>query len=133
MKVFSSIDNGLLLDDGNTYTTTQNIGQVDGSDAVIDLGTDFERYPELALVVALGALDNANADETYQINLRFASDAAITTDVVNHELDLDRDTDSNKTKVIVTSAKQRYCAVQFVLGGTTPSLQVLKADLTGLG
>ncbi len=132
MKTFTSIDNELLLDDGNTYTSTQNIGQVSASDAVIDLGTDYARYPEFSATVELGAVDNANADETYVLNLRFSSDSAVTADVVDHELELDRDTASNKTFVFATQAKQRYVSFQFVLNGTSPSLQVLKADLTGL-
>lgn len=131
MKSFPSIDNDLLLDDGNTYTATQNIGQVNAGNAVIDLGADYARYPEFQCVTYLGTLDDANADETYQINLRFASDSGITADVVDHELDV-ANSASNTVQTIATSAKQRYVAVQFVLGGTTPSMQILNCQLTGL-
>lgn len=126
MILRAGIDSELQLDDGHTYTST-NAGTVDSSAGIIDLGTDYANYPVVLAHFDISAIDTASGNETYDIQVEMASATGFST--VTSEV-IERITAAGQHTYAFVP-KDQYVRANFTLGGTTPSITVDYAYLTG--
>ena len=129
----ATFDAELHLEDGDAAVTATGVGQVGGSDKVYKVVPDdgigtSGQGPEVKYdwLTDVEAVDNGDADETYELVLQGSADEAFTTPVELERITVDRDTGvgrysrpgTNQEKAVVYP----FVRVRHVLGGTTPSL-----------
>lgn len=125
----NAVDVNLLLDSNssapftNTYTAT-GVAQVDGSDGQIDLGEPVQSRKPFAYTLDVASIDEADADETYELNIEFSDDPAFASGA---EASVTLPITAAGQLNTVVNGLRRYVRMRFVLGGTTPELVVNKA------
>ena len=116
------------LDDDSIIVSAQTVtsdtaGTVGGSAAFFDFGADWNKLGARTFVFDLGAIDIANADETYELQLEFAAASNFST-VLGECIRTIASTDANKQITFILAPLARYVRVYTNVGGTTPSIAI---------
>lgn len=139
MKIFGTQDSELQLDDGtpaspNAYTSDQ-AGSV-ASLALSSINIDPERSPVIAAFFDIGAIDTADADETYRIRIDWGDDSSFTNILAQDYLDIDTSAHQDPTIYTIVSNPTNpgvtHVRAFFDVGGTTPSIASRGVYLTGV-
>ena len=120
------IDAFLLFEDGTVSASGASTNVVDlSSDRNVGIGEP------LSVVLAFSAIDNADADETYQVTIETASDEAFTVPSTISTVTVDRDLGEGRAVLPLPAdlSADQFLRLQYTFGGTTPSA-TLKAFLT---
>ncbi len=137
-------DAELRLEDGAAATTTTGIGQVGGSDKILDLGQDEFRELAVAgegayvrgdMLIEVSAVDDTTGDETYELELQLSTDPAFAADVAKRAsiklgfggggANADQYGVTRYTLPFdneIGEKVYRYARLNKILGGTTPSI-----------
>ncbi len=131
IKQMTSFDSSLVVADTQTVATTTE-GR-DASAAAIEIDTsDFINEP-LFLNVAVDSVDNAQADETYSIDIESSNDAGFGTAEnirICGQLEISRDADDNSHHKRGFTPTQNLTRINIVVAGSSPEIIIDKAWIT---
>lgn len=97
-------------------------------------GVDTLGYENAMLVVSVGDIDLASADETYVIELEESDDNSTFTDVTGHDVTITADNEVDMVRISnLNVTRKRYLRAVLNVGGTTPSIPVAAVFLLGGG
>lgn len=95
-------------------------------------GVDTLGYRDGMLVVSVGDIDLANADETYVIELEESDDNSTFSDVATISVTITADNQVGVARVSeLNVTRKRYLRAVLNVGGTTPSIPVSAVFLLG--
>lgn len=112
------IDAFLLFEDGTVSASGNSANVVDlSSDRNVGIGEP------LSVVLAFSAVDNGEADETYQVELETASDEAFTAPSTISTVTVSRDLGEGKAVLPLPAdlSADQFLRLKYTFGGTTPS------------
>lgn len=134
MKVNFIADNNLILASNQTVTTSAAAGN--NATGYIDLGADFINMPSFLALFDVGTTDFGNTDETYKLEIQtsnatnFATIEGSSSVTVSSQAEID----AYKLQIPVPFvAAGRYVRAYFTPAGTSPSIVIEQAQLTGEG
>lgn len=85
-------------------------------------GVDTQGFDEAVMLVTVGDIDLANADETYVVELEESDDNSTFTDVTGHDVTITADNEVDKVRITgLNVTRKRYLRAVLNVGGTTPS------------
>jgi len=120
----------MFIDVFNRFSDKQALTATALGSNEIDLGVDGNLGigTPMAVVITLGtAADDADADETYTVELQSDSDVGFGTAKVIQSAVIERGAPAG-SKVVVhvpaSTSADRYLRLNYVLGGTSPSVEV---------
>lgn len=97
-------------------------------------GVDTQGYENAMLLVSVGDIDLASADETYVIELEESDDNSSWTDVSGHDVTITADNEVDQVRIAnLNVVRKRYLRAVLNVGGTTPSCPVAAIFLLGGG
>ena len=125
-------DHSLLLKDAGAVTAS-GVGQVGGSNRIIDIGAS---RMDLRVIVDVSVIDTSSTDESYRLRVQFSNSPTFANTIVapvSVELGVASVTGNsaatgNGTRLELACANEyngvtyRYMRVSHVLAGTTPSI-----------
>lgn len=95
-------------------------------------GVDTQGYENGMLVVNVGDIDLANADETYVIELEESDDNSAWSDVTGFDITITADNEVDQVRIPeLNVTRKRYLRAVLNVGGTTPSCPVAAFFLLG--
>ena len=112
------IDAFLLFEDGTVTASGVSTNVVDlSSDRNVGIGEP------LSVVLAFSAVDDADADETYQVQLQTSSDEAFTSPTVISTVTVANDIGEGRVVLPLPAdlSADQYLRLNYTFGGTTPS------------
>lgn len=88
-------------------------------------GVDTQGYENGMLVVNVGDIDLADANETYVIELEESDDNSTFTDVTGFDVTITADNETDMVRIPeLNVTRKRYLRAVLNVGGTTPSIPV---------
>lgn len=97
-------------------------------------GVDTQGYNDAVLLVAVGDIDLASADETYVVELEESDDNSTFTDVTGHDVTITADNEVDQVRITgLNVVRKRYLRAVLNVGGTTPSFPGTAIFLLGGG